>query len=127
MIPSGNGYVYHPIRPLVEEWRHDAGILRKYGCEVVAHVLDTVAYQAQVSVVEGSEEKLTLKQASELSGYSMDHLSRLVRDGMIPNAGEHGAPRIKHVDLPRKPVGKSTPQSHVDSEQIVQSIINRGD
>ena len=127
MIPSGNGYVYQPIRPLVEEWRHDAGILRKYGCEAVAHVLDTVALQAEISFVEGAEERFTLKQASELSGYSTDHLSRLVRDGMIPNAGKHGAPRIKCVDLPRKPVGKSTSQSHVDSGQIVQSIINRGD
>lgn len=127
MIPSGKGYVYHPIQPLVEEWRHDAGVLRKYGCELVAHVLDKAAHQAEISFVEGAEEKLTLKQASELSGYSTDHLSRLVRDGRIPNAGKHGAPRIKCVDLPRKPVGKSTSQSHVDSEQIVQSIINRGD
>jgi hypothetical protein len=48
-------------------------------------------------------DELTLTAASTLSGYSTDHLSRLIRDGSLPNAGRKGAPRIRRADLPMRP------------------------
>jgi hypothetical protein len=48
-------------------------------------------------------ELLTLGEASELSGYSVDHLQRLVATGQIANAGKPRAPRIRRGDVPRKP------------------------
>ena len=54
-------------------------------------------------VREGQETPLTLPEAAALSGYSTDHLGRLVREGKIPNAGRPNAPRIRRQDLPRKP------------------------
>lgn len=116
-----------PILALVSAWLAEAESLRSWGGGGLAEVLERASSQLEQLIEELGHQQLTLKEASELSGYSTDHLSRLVRDGRIPNAGKHGAPRIKCVDLPRKPVGKSTSQSHVDSKQIVQSIINRGD
>lgn len=116
-----------PILALVSAWLAEAESLRNWGGGGLAEVLERASSQLEQLIDELGHQQLTLKEASELSGYSTDHLSRLVRDGRIPNAGKHGAPRIKCVDLPRKPVGKSTSQSHVDSKQIVQSIINRGD
>jgi hypothetical protein len=50
-------------------------------------------------------DELTLTAASALSGYSTDHLSRLIRDGSIPNAGRRGSPRIRRADLPIRPKG----------------------
>ena len=51
----------------------------------------------------GQDELLGLRDAAQHSGYSREHLGRLIRDGKIPNAGTRGAPRIRRGDLPRKP------------------------
>ena len=45
---------------------------------------------------------LTLTEAASESGYSPDHLGRLVRGGVIRNAGRTNAPKIRRADLPRK-------------------------
>ncbi len=45
---------------------------------------------------------LTLTEAARESGYSADHLGRLVKAGAIPNSGRTNAPRIRRKDLPRK-------------------------
>lgn len=47
--------------------------------------------------------QLTLREAAELSGYSVDHLARLVRSGAIPNSGKRHSPRMRQADLPRRP------------------------
>ena len=49
------------------------------------------------------EEVLTLSKAAEYSGYSREHLARLVRVGRLHNAGRPDAPKIRACDLPRKP------------------------
>jgi len=50
---------------------------------------------------------LTLAEAAIRSGYSEEHLGRLVRQGKIPNAGRRGAPRIPVGDLPRRPITRA--------------------
>ena len=53
-----------------------------------------------------SDELLTLGQAAEESGYSTDHLSRLVRRGKLPDRrppGSHGRVLLRRSDLPHKP------------------------
>lgn len=50
------------------------------------------------------ETALTLDLAAQRSGYSKEHLARLVRNGVIPNAGRRGAPRIAVQDLPNRPL-----------------------
>ena len=52
---------------------------------------------------------LNLQQASKESGYTPDHLGRLVKAGEIPNAGRANAPRILRKNLPRKPGFGLTP------------------
>ena len=78
------------------------------------------------------ETTLTLADAARESGYSTDHLGRLVRDGKIPNAGRPGAPEIARRHLPRK-TGAAKPSlaakpsvREVSTAQIVQSVIDRG-
>jgi hypothetical protein len=46
---------------------------------------------------------LTLADAAARSGYSRDHLARLVRQHRIPNSGRRGAPRVRLRDLPLRP------------------------
>ena len=81
----------------------------------------------------GDETTYSLVEASRESGYSADHLGRLVRDGKIPNAGRPGAPRIALKDLPRKAHVPAEPRladeprrRDVSNAQIVQSIIEKG-
>ncbi len=69
-----------------------------------------------VEAVFATEENalLTLQEASARSGYSPEHLGRLLRDGTIPNSGRRYAPRILRRHLPCKPgalrTEASTPQ-----------------
>ena len=92
------------VETLPVTWRTQAKALRRYGGET---------------------------PAARESGYSADHLGRLVRDGRIPNAGRPGAPRIARSHLPRKaPAEPRLVEKHrqgeVSNAQIVQSIIERG-
>ena len=68
-----------------------------------ARIID--AFLADLTSIErtSNDRLLTLREAAELSGYSTDHLARLVRQAVIPNAGKRHSPRIRLGDLPRRP------------------------
>ena len=84
--------------------------------------------QLERALQEQDERLLNLQEAADLSGYSADHLGRLVRDEAIPNAGHPGAPRIARRDLPvkRKMLAEESLGCETTNVQIVHSIINRG-
>jgi len=60
-----------------------------------------------------AEEVLTVDQAAVESGYSKEHIARMVRQGTVPNAGRKQAPRIRRADLPRKPGRLLAPSQRV--------------
>ena len=124
-------------RPSVEGlpvvWRKRAKTLRRYGGETPAMVLDRCAADLETTLQELDQTTLSLVEAARESGYSADHLGRLVRDGKIPNAGRPGAPRIARRHLPRKAAAPAEPRlaqkllrREVSNAQIVQSIIEKG-
>lgn len=51
---------------------------------------------------------LTLREAASVSGYSEDHLGKLIRQGRLTNVGRKGSPRVRAGELPRRP-GATTP------------------
>ena len=123
------------VEGLPADWRNQAKALRRYGGETPAVALDRCADDLEATLRERDETTLSLVEAARESGYSADHLGRLVRDGRIPNAGRPGAPRIARVHLPRKaaaPVPEDPPLAdkprsrNVSNAQIVQSIIQKG-
>jgi hypothetical protein len=68
-------------------------------CEDVLELVDQYFARCEQVVV-------TLEEAGEISGYHPEHLSRLVREGKIPDlrpAGSRGRIRIALTDLPTKP------------------------
>ncbi len=73
------------------------------------------------------DELLTLREAAAISGYTEDHLGRLIRDGTVPNTGRVNAPRIRRGDLPRKPGhGVVVPRSEkYDSYTDARTILER--
>ncbi len=48
------------------------------------------------------EPLLTLTAAASASGFSPDHLSRLVQRGEVPNYGRKHAPRVRLSECPQK-------------------------
>src|SRR5580704_14810709 len=69
------------------------------GAMIVAEVIADLR-----AILEGdSGELLPLAEAARESGYSADHLARLVRESRIPNAGRRGKPMIRRCDLPVRP------------------------
>ena len=120
------------VEVLPDIWRTQAKTLREYGGETPAVALESCAAQLEAALRQRDETTLNLTEAARESGYSTDHLGRLVRDGKIPNAGRPGAPRIARRHLPRK-TGAATLRlaakpSHreISTAQIVQSVIDRG-
>lgn len=49
-----------------------------------------------------SDKLLTLPEAAIRTGYSPDHIGRLIREGKLDNAGRKNAPRVRAADLVRQ-------------------------
>lgn len=90
------------IRDLAVRWRSDAEVLRRRGCEAEARLLEGCADEMDAATAMQDGELLTLTAAATVSGFSPDHLGRLVRDGKLPNYGRPHAPRVRLADVPRK-------------------------
>ncbi len=119
------------VEGLPADWRKQAKALRRYGGETPAVALDRCADDLEATLRERDETTLSLVEAARESGYSRDHLGRLVRDGKIPNAGRPNAPRIARRHLPRKapaavPLAEQPRPRERSNAQIVQSIIQKG-
>jgi hypothetical protein len=113
---------------LVMEWRDTAQSMDEWGAESSAAVIEHCADQLEVVLRDWLLEELSLQPAAVESGYSSEHLGRLVREGAVPNAGRPNAPRIRRCDLPRKP-GRSGDvgpirRELVSKQQIARSVAN---
>ena len=116
-------------RELPSVWRGEAERLRHYGAIGNAVALEAAAEQLDAALRADAGVRLTITRAAAESGYSADHLERLLREGSLPNAGRKHAPRIRRVDLPRKPNATSTDlTSHrpvaISKAQIARALID---
>ncbi len=111
-------------------WRQRRDDFDRLSAAVEARaLLDSLLSELELLFAEEEEHGLTLTEAASESGYSQDHLARLVRDGTIPNAGRPRAPRIRRKDLPRKAssLPGRRPSLHLAGatpEQIARSVVN---
>jgi excisionase family DNA binding protein len=88
------------FRSLWERRRDDFAHLRAQidAATLIDHLLADLA----PATAEHHTTLLTLTQAAHVSGYSADHLGRLVRIGELTNYGRPHAPRVRTGDLPRR-------------------------
>lgn len=113
-------------------WRGRANLLRPYAVEA-AKVFDECAEVLDAALDAANSELLTLRDAAEFSGYSADHLGRLLRTGKLTNFGRRRAPRLRRADLPHKhPVAVSTTRPQLlgaTPRQVAQAVASthRGD
>ncbi len=115
---------------LSSRWRTRAKLFRDHADESVARAYEKCATELDEALQEQDERLLDLQEAAVLSGYSPDHLGRLVRDGTILNAGRARAPKIRLRDLPRKATrglpADYQPGDLPSATAIVQSVIKKG-
>lgn len=92
------------LTTLPPAWKARARTLRRWAAaDEAATAWEAAATELESALAESGEQLLNLQAAAAESGYSAEHLGRLVRQGRIPNAGRPNAPRIRLCDLPRKP------------------------
>lgn len=96
-------------RDLVTAWRERAEGMRRYA-PMVACAFDDAAQELEAALGATDADCLTLQEAARESGYSPDHLGRLLKNGQIENVGRKHAPRIRRGDLPRKPPTRTGPR-----------------
>jgi hypothetical protein len=105
---------------LPEEWRALAAQQRRLGADAQARILEFCADELAAALLHAGDELLSLSRAAQESGYSADHLSRMVREGRIPNSGRHSKPLIRRKDLPAK-TSRSKEKPCVDSQKPLYS------
>ena len=107
---------------LADRWRERAADVRTWAAaEGAALALERAAAELDETVREALDERLTLEQAANESGYSKRRLRELLAEGAVPNAGRKGAPRIRRAELPRKPgrIGASGYDVDTDANGLI--------
>src|SRR5437870_923035 len=88
---------------LLLRWRQEADLYEKRGLKELAAIARSFAADLEAWTKKYNEEELTLDQAAKESGFTKDHLFRLIHDGKLKNVGEPRSPRLHRENLPRKP------------------------
>ena len=111
-------------------WSGVAAGLKRYSSQVDgAALLAEVLSDVETLFRTEESEELTIGEAAEASGYSRDHISRLVRRGAIRNVAARHRPRIRRGDMPSKPNSLRSESSAAilpitSRRQIARSVVN---
>lgn len=115
---------------LMARWRAAAAQLKRWGAQVdPVRLVEDILEDIEAVFDAETNDLLNLTEAAEESGYSADHLGRLLRDGIILNRGRKNAPRIRRADLPRKRVAPLRSPSRANSfvgatpRQIARAVV----
>lgn len=88
------------LADLAAAWRARAQDLKRWAAaDGAACALERAAEELEQALDAEFETLLTLKEAAERTGYSRDHIGRLIRAGTVPNAGRRNAPKVRLRDL----------------------------
>lgn len=91
-----------PIGAVIQRWIARRDEWTRLGAIVSGGPLAEEVIRDLEAVTEASDEELNLTQAAELTGYSADHLGKLVRKGTLTNYGKKGSPRVRRSELPHR-------------------------
>jgi len=117
---------------LVERWRNRARELEPYAAPAAA-AFAKAADELEAALAENETAVVSLNDAARTSGYSPDHLGRLIREGKLENVGRKHAPRLRTHDVeqlrtkhPRTRRGLTTPKSEgYDPRADARSLMRR--
>ena len=88
---------------LIERWRREAELFHRRGMPEAATMAESYADELEVNLRNAAQATVKLADAARISGYTADHIGRLIREGDLENIGRKNAPRVRIMDLPRKP------------------------
>ncbi len=109
---------------IAARWTSQLELFRRHRALVdgAALVEDFLGDIERLSSLE-AHEVLTIPQASLRSGYSAEHLRRLVREGKLANVGRKHAPRVLARNLPRRaPILAESADSPYDPNTDARSL-----
>jgi hypothetical protein len=89
--------------------------------------ISDVALSELAELRADAQEAVTLREAAQIGGYSVDHLRRLVATGHVSNVGRKHSPRIRRCDVPVKSGRLSSGADRAESDhrrRIVSSVAN---
>lgn len=105
------------VRSCLAEIRAKADELRRaFADESRARAMEWAAERVEEALQSAQSQLLSLAEAARRSGYSEEHLARLVRTGRIPDRrrpGSRGRIYIAASDLPTRPRREHTASADV--------------
>lgn len=89
---------------LPDLWRKHAALLRRYGAEAQAAVLEQCATEVEAEIRNNEQRRVSLDEAVEITGFTRGHLRRLLKakPPKIRNLGTEEEPAFIVAELPRK-------------------------
>jgi hypothetical protein len=108
------------LEALAQVWRDRATMLRAHGAEQSAKTAEFLADELDFTVTEAMGETLKAGEAAIETGYSRESITRLVRNGTLPNAGRPKAPRVRRGDLSVLN-GARAPRNQADDASLLPS------
>ena len=115
---------------LAARWREDAQVLRRYGANSRARMLEQMAAELESSTAAEATAIVGLSVAAQLSGFTRAHLRRLIREGkLIAARSDGGEVQVRLSDLPRKAPHGGNPAPHVQrasTRAIVAEVVGSG-
>ena len=122
------------ITERIRIWRSDAAVLRDYGDERAADLLERLAAELEADLQDGATEMVDLSAAVKLTGYTRGHLRRLLLEDKLRNVGTPDDPAFLTSELPRKP-GQPSPNPALAPRtalspslrmQVARAVASRG-
>ncbi len=80
----------------------------------LASALPEIARRIEDQARAYALQSLSVSQASEETGFTQDHLYRLIKTGQIEDVGTGSSRRIRRADLPRKAPNSGAPREAED-------------
>lgn len=90
------------VASMVAAFRTEAGCLKRYGAAEAAQALTQAAADLEAGFQRYWFEALPVAEAAAESGYSVERMRELVREGKVARADNVRRVRIRRRDLPRK-------------------------
>ena len=106
------------VTDLPDAWRSRAKELEPFAPSA-AQAFAKAAEELEVTIATAAAELLTMREAVAYCGYTGDHLTALVRRGILRNHGRKHAPRFKRDELPMKPGRPTTLSLHRPSRDLL--------
>ena len=108
------------------KWTAEAEAMHRRGVLVNgAGLCHEILTDFRAVMASQAELVLSLPEAAARSGYTAEHLGRMVREGRISNAGRKGSPRIRAADLPRKPALVPSGPKAYDPSADARTLLDR--